>query len=134
MRDRSGEYRQVMSDRLWEHMFVLTVREAFAELHESGLARPEIGAPLGLSPTTVSAAVLPWLKATSQCSTRSRRRLTTLSYSAMSPATNTPGTEDSSVALAITPPLSPSSSPAARARVTSGITPTPITTASASSS
>ena len=33
----------------------------------------------------------PWLKATSQCSIRSRRPWTTLSYSAMSPAAKTPG-------------------------------------------
>ena len=41
-----------------------------------------------------SAAVLPWLKATSQCSTRIwAPSWTTLSYSATSPAANTPGAE-----------------------------------------
>ena len=57
----------------------------------------------------------------------------TLSYSAMSPATNTPETSVSSSELARTPPFSPSASPALRARVTSGTTPAPITTVSASS-
>ena len=42
-------------------------------------------------PSMLSAAYLPWLKATSQCSIRSRRPCTTLSYSAMSPAAKMPG-------------------------------------------
>ena len=40
-----------------------------------------------------SAAVLPWLKATSQCSMRIGRPWTAESYSQMSPAANTPGAE-----------------------------------------
>ena len=42
-------------------------------------------------PSMLSAAYLPWLKATSQCSIRRRRPCTTLSYSAMSPAAKMPG-------------------------------------------
>ena len=57
-----------------------------------------------------------------------------LSYSQMSPAAKMPGTEVSSPALHFTPPVSPSSSPAERASVTSGCTPTPTTTMSQSSS
>src|SRR5689334_4999757 len=81
-----------------------------------------------------SAAVLPWLKATSQCSIRNVLPCTTLSYSQMSPAANTPGTELSSVEEHFTPPASPSSSPADLASVTSGCTPAPITTMSQGSS
>ena len=81
-----------------------------------------------------SAAVLPWLKATSQCSIRIGRPWTGLSYSQMSPAAKIPGTELSSPLEHFTPPASPSSSPACAASVMSGITPAPITTASQSSS
>ena len=80
-----------------------------------------------------SAAVLPCLNATSQCSTRRWRPWTTLSYSQMSPAAKTPGTELSSRDEHFTPPASPSSSPAPRASITSGMTPAPITTRSQSS-
>ena len=80
------------------------------------------------------AAVWPWFAATSQCSSRSGRPWIGLWYSQMSPAANTPGTEVSSWAEQRTPPLSPSSSPADRASITSGITPTPTTTMSHSSS
>ncbi len=52
----------------------------------------------------------------------------------MSPAANTPGTEVSSPDEHFSPPDSPSSSPPERASVTSGVTPTPITTMSQSSS
>ena len=82
----------------------------------------------------LSAAVLPWLKATSQCSIRMWRPCTGLSYSQMSPAAKMPGTELSSRAEHSTPPASPISSPAAFASVTSGVTPAPITTKSQSSS
>ena len=58
-----------------------------------------------------SAAVLPWLKATSQCSMRIGRPWTGLSYSQMSPAAKMPGTELSRPAEHFTPPASPSSSP-----------------------
>ena len=52
-----------------------------------------------------SAAVLPWLKATSQCSMRiARRRARRESYSQMSPAANTPGTELSRREEQRTPP------------------------------
>src|SRR3954453_3820936 len=86
-------------------------------------------------PSMFSPAVLPWLKATSQCSSRIRSpRWTGLSYSQMSPAAKMPGTDVSSPELQRTPPLSPSSSPAERASMTSGITPTPTTTMSQSSS
>ena len=50
----------------------------------------------------------------------------------MSPAAHTPGAEVSSAAPQRTPPVSPSSSPAARASMTSGTAPVPMTTASAS--
>src|SRR5450755_3692181 len=87
-----------------------------------------------LLPSMFRATVLPWLRATSQCSTRiDRPPCRTLSYSAISPATNTSGTLVRRRESARTPPLSPSSRPAARARVTSGAAPTPITTASVSS-
>ena len=71
----------------------------------------------------LSAAVLPWLKATSQCSMRIGLPCTGLWYSQMSPAAKIPGTELSRPAEHSTPPASPSSSPAERASVTSGITP-----------
>src|SRR5436309_9281461 len=80
------------------------------------------------------AAVLPWLKATSQCSIRICDPCTTLSYSQMSPAAQIPGTELSRVDEHLTPPASPISSPAALASVTSGLTPAPITTHSAGNS
>ena len=48
---------------------------------------------------------------------------TTLSYSATSPAAKIPGTEVWRWASTLIPPLSPSSSPAARASITSGIAP-----------
>ncbi len=55
-----------------------------------------------------SAAVLPWLKATSQCSIRSGAPpCTTESYSQMSPAANTPGAELSRREEQRTPPRSP---------------------------
>ena len=82
----------------------------------------------------LSAAVLPWLKATSQCSIRIGRPWIGLSYSQMSPAAKMPGTELSSCAEHFTPPASPISSPAPFASVTSGVTPAPITTRSQSSS
>ena len=81
-----------------------------------------------------SAAVLPWLKATSQCSIRTGAPpCSGESYSQMSPAAKMPSTEDSRRELQRTPPFSPISSPALPASVTSGVTPAPITTASASS-
>ena len=52
----------------------------------------------------------------------------------MSPAAQMPRTDVSRSAEQATPPLSPSSSPAARASITSGIAPVPITTMSAASS
>ena len=50
----------------------------------------------------------------------------------MSPAAQTPGADVSRSAAHATPPVSPSSSFAARASITSGIAPVPITTMSAS--
>ena len=52
----------------------------------------------------------------------------------MSPAAQMPRTDVARSAEQATPPLSPSSSPAARASITSGIAPVPITTMSAGSS
>ena len=86
-------------------------------------------------PSMFSAAVLPWLNATSQCSIRIRAPpWMTDSYSQMSPAAYTPGTELSSREEQRTPPRSPISSPAFWASCTSGVTPAPTTTASAASS
>ena len=67
----------------------------------------------------------PWLAATSQCSSRSRRPWMALSYSQLSPAAKMPGAELSSPAEQRIPPVSPSSSPAERASITSGVTPDP---------
>ena len=80
-----------------------------------------------------AAAARPCASATSWCSIRTRPPCSTESYSHTSPAAQMPGAEVSRLAEHATPPVSPSSSLAARASITSGIAPVPITTMSASS-
>ena len=76
----------------------------------------------------------PWASATASCSTRMRRPCTVLSYSQMSPAAYRSGAEVCRRVSHFTPPDSPSDRPAALASITSGFTPVPSTTRSASSS
>ena len=82
-----------------------------------------------------SAAVLPWLNATSQCSIRIVPAVQTESYSQMSPAAIHALRRGSQGATSTrTPPRSPIVKPARCASPMSGVTPAPITTASAGSS
>ena len=83
----------------------------------------------------LSAAVWPWLAATSQCSRRSAAAVDRCSRTRRCRRRRRrPGAEVSSPDEQRSPPVSPSSSPAERASITSGDTPTPTTTRSQSSS